>query len=63
VSSDREYTIDLLAQAYRLLIAYGVQYSTDQERVLLMDEISLELRRYDESAADLASQQREAGRG
>jgi hypothetical protein len=43
MSSDREYTLDLLAQAYRILLAYGVQNSANTDRVLLMDEIKLEL--------------------
>jgi hypothetical protein len=43
MSSDREYLTDLLAQAYSVLLAYGVQNSANIDRVLMMDAIKLEL--------------------
>jgi hypothetical protein len=43
VSSDREYLVDLLAQAYAVLLSYGVQNSANMDRVLMMDAIKLEL--------------------
>lgn len=43
MSSDREYTLDLLVRAYRILLAFGMETSSNPEHVLLMDEIKLEL--------------------
>lgn len=43
MSSDREHLIELLGRAYSILLAYGVQNSSNMDRVLLMDEIKLEL--------------------
>ena len=43
MSSDRELLLDLLGDAYRILLAYGVERSSNMDRVLLMDAIKLEL--------------------
>lgn len=43
MSSDRELLLDLLGDAYKILLAYGVERSSNMDRVLLMDAIKLEL--------------------
>jgi hypothetical protein len=52
MSSDREYLADMLARAYRILLAYGVQNSGNPDRVMLMDEIKLELLRWPEDMGE-----------
>lgn len=40
MSSDREHLIELLGRAYSILLAYGVQNSSNMDRVLLPDPAS-----------------------